>query len=251
MSDKNLNKNLDEALRKIRTAQDNLKAHEANLRTAQDELNKITTEQQPTIASIIKEGGTTGDPLLDEFIPAFGLDEDLFFKLKELSDNLLIKGKGKELLLKVCYSQNIFGSGSRPGDYHPCTGYILGTLSRERIKVKTRNGGIVIPFKSYVMWGMDNFANSKLSDRLSGGLELHSFSRPSNYELLQSLKPTEQASTMQLLSLETKGGTDKLDIFLWEQINAESEKPVVPPDELQAAREVLYKEEQVPLLSEA
>ncbi len=118
---------------------------ESALGIAQAKLCAFNQRTRKKLGKLIGAGASTGDPLRDEALLAFGLDEVVLERLMSFNDRL-VKAKGKEFLL-------VFSGTVQPGRI-----IYFGILSGERLRIEcggrhARDFKAILPLERCVIDG--------------------------------------------------------------------------------------------------
>ena len=166
---------LNDMFRKQQELQAVVKSAAVVLQAANEQLSEFNTSASQTIRESLAHAGTTGDPLQDEVLSSLGLNREYIYAILAFNSRLMA-ASGSELLLAVDYKTRFCWREDYVSD-RDCqqnTGYILGVLSGERIKLENSGPGIfdvsvIIPFERSVLWG---FGLNKGFERKDGSLSL-------------------------------------------------------------------------------
>lgn len=140
-------------------------ATKAEVLKAQRELAECWTKSKHEISSLIAQGMSTGNPLHDECLREFGLDEKRIANLLAFNQKL-VGAKGKKCVLTFTWRQRLSfhlmdpdaGRDASKEDFVTRTGYIVGVLSGERmvfISVNPFGFQIELPFKKYTIFNLN------------------------------------------------------------------------------------------------
>lgn len=190
-----------------------------NLLAAQTELDKLNASAQETIVAQLDEGLTTGDPLKDQIIRMYGLDEAIIKRFLDFNERLK-QGKDREMLIVFPYMLRTRCSGpgdERESDHKPFKGYVLGVLSGQSIRfsgndIHLYGTQIILPFERHITWGFVG-CNHGLPSQIIGSLVLPLLPRtdlPTARPILNHITNTAEKSSSVYIGNEIKNLTSQI-----------------------------------------
>lgn len=143
----------------VQTRVGGVKAMQKLIAWKEKELEKLRTEhafRTKLLQDEIAKGDTTGDPLRDLVIRAYGLNDEITAQYRQLQDRLVGK-KGEFVLIR--YHSEVrqrFGGEVRSSDFRHEMHFRIGVLQTEQLCLTTISHLVTLPIPQYLqgVWGI-------------------------------------------------------------------------------------------------